>query len=122
MTDITTVAREHSPRRWFLRGEYPQCSCGYAPRDNRKLIDHWAERGIAWYDDHGQLKWRAVESTTTPSPDRDETMSCGCRLEWRGPKAHFYPCSAEHKTVASYTRQPGSPLIIHSVKREEEKS
>jgi len=50
-------------------------------------------------------------STTTT------TLSCGCRLTWRRGVPHFYPCSEVHSNVAAYVRQPGSEMVVHSVKR-----
>jgi hypothetical protein len=62
MSDLALAARTHSPVRWFERGVYPECSCGFAPHDNALLYRHWAEFGISWYHDTaaGQLKWRKV--------------------------------------------------------------
>lgn len=48
-----------------------------------------------------------------------ETLPCGCQLTQRGAIAHLYPCSAAHKTVAAYARNPGDPLVVHAVKKEE---
>ena len=55
------VRREHHPLDWFTRGAYVRCSCGYAPDDNVLANQHWAQHGIEWYDDHGQLKARTVQ-------------------------------------------------------------
>jgi hypothetical protein len=46
---------EHRPRHWFTRGTWPECSCGYAPRDNAALTAHWAELGFRVVDEHGTL-------------------------------------------------------------------
>lgn len=48
---------DHGPvlATWFARGVWPTCSCGLAPRDNLKLIDHWREHGFTVVDHHGQL-------------------------------------------------------------------
>jgi hypothetical protein len=49
------MSDKHAPRDWFTRGMYPSCSCGFAPRDNRKLIEHWAGHGIRWVSEQGKL-------------------------------------------------------------------
>jgi hypothetical protein len=60
--EIAEAAKQHSPKDWWSRGRYPYCSCGYAPRDNGLLNAHWAEHGLVWYEDHGQLKYREAKS------------------------------------------------------------
>ena len=40
---------------WFARRTWPQCRCGFAPRDNATLNAHWAESGFAVIDKHGFL-------------------------------------------------------------------
>jgi hypothetical protein len=62
---LADVAKQHYPERWFERSVYPRCSCGYDPKDNGLLYEHWAEFGISWYCDTrlGQFKWRAAAHT-----------------------------------------------------------
>lgn len=60
------VAAKHSPERWWERGVFPECSCGYAPRDNGLLYKHWAEHGLSWYDNYGHLEWRVVLPDRSP--------------------------------------------------------
>jgi len=40
---------------WFAQGVWPRCRCGYAPRNNIKLSQHYAEFGFTEVDQHGQL-------------------------------------------------------------------
>lgn len=40
---------------WYGRGLWPVCKCGYSPRDNLKLTEHWASAGFSVRDAHGQL-------------------------------------------------------------------
>lgn len=49
----------------------------------------------------------------------DKALSCGCRVTWRRGIAHFYPCSEVHRNVAAYVRQPGSEMVVHSVRGEQ---
>lgn len=51
---------KHEPVDWFLPGVYPSCTCGYAPKNNRALNQHWHDHGIRWWDDHGRLCSEAV--------------------------------------------------------------
>ena len=67
--DLALVTRQHSPEGWWLRGIYPWCSCGYAPKDNSLLYQHWADHGISWYDNHGHLEWREVSRERPRRPD-----------------------------------------------------
>jgi hypothetical protein len=46
----------------FVRGAWPGCLCGYRPRDNAKLNQHFAEHGFREIDNHGAL-------TKTPRED-----------------------------------------------------
>lgn len=48
---------EHGPvfTTWFVRGMWATCKCGYAPRDNGLLNEHWAEHGFRVYDAGGHL-------------------------------------------------------------------
>lgn len=39
----------------FVPGAWPGCRCGYRPRDNAKLNQHFAEHGFREVDDHGHL-------------------------------------------------------------------
>lgn len=48
--------KDHHPMNWFVPGMWPACSCGFAPKDNFALNNHWAEHGLAWFDHHGQLR------------------------------------------------------------------
>lgn len=50
---------DHGPdsRAWFAIGVWPECICGYAPRDNALLVAHWHEHGIEVVDDHGHHKF-----------------------------------------------------------------
>jgi hypothetical protein len=54
---MVTRTSECGPRAstWFARGTYPDCACGYAPRDNGLLTQHWREAGFTVHDDHGRL-------------------------------------------------------------------
>jgi len=56
-TSGTLVRRiaDHHPDGWFTPGAYPSCSCGFAPRDNAKLIEHWRNLGFRWVDHGGVL-------------------------------------------------------------------
>lgn len=40
---------------WFARGTWPRCACGFDPRDNAVLNEHWREQGFRVVDDHGTL-------------------------------------------------------------------
>jgi len=67
-----SASDEHSPRYWTAPGVWPECSCGFAPRDNALLYQHWASHGLEWYSDGGQLHSRAVARPTrvhTTTPD-----------------------------------------------------
>ena len=50
-------SEEHGPdaTSWFGRGRWPECRCGYAPRDNQALNNHWREHGFKVVDEHGRL-------------------------------------------------------------------
>lgn len=39
----------------FVPGTWPGCLCGYRPKDNRKLTQHFAEHGFREVDDHGRI-------------------------------------------------------------------
>jgi hypothetical protein len=53
---VTIPAVKHgSDFRRFLRGEWTRCVCGFDPRDNEVLGDHFAEHGFAEVDDHGHI-------------------------------------------------------------------
>jgi len=41
---------------WFGRGQWPRCTCGFSPRDNTKLNEHWNEAGFRVIDNHGKLE------------------------------------------------------------------
>lgn len=66
---VTDVSVTHSPVNWFTPGEFPSCSCGYAPRGNRKLNEHWAEHGLKWADVNGQLTPYRKDSMTMKTPE-----------------------------------------------------
>lgn len=51
----------HSPS-WFGRGSWPRCRCGYAPRDNSLLKQHWAEAGFRVVDERGILRTYPIET------------------------------------------------------------
>lgn len=53
-------ARHGSDYRRFLRGEWTRCVCGFDPRDNQKLNEHFGEQGFREVDDHGAIVRRAV--------------------------------------------------------------
>lgn len=44
------------PSTWFGRGQWPTCKCGFAPRDNVVLNQHWADHGFRVVDHYGQLR------------------------------------------------------------------
>lgn len=50
------------PVTWFGVGMWPECACGFAPRDNRALTAHWRAAGFEVVDVGGQLTRRAVPS------------------------------------------------------------
>lgn len=66
---------------WFGVGRWPECTCGFAPRNNRLLTLHWRDQGFSVQDDHGRLVttplWAVVGcdhrgltfETTGPDPD-----------------------------------------------------
>ncbi|HEX6685545.1 MAG TPA: hypothetical protein VF062_22410 [Candidatus Limnocylindrales bacterium] len=47
----------------FVPGAWPGCRCGYRPRDNYKLNQHFAEHGFREMDDHGQIVRIPVNGT-----------------------------------------------------------
>lgn len=53
---------EHGPvpTTWFVRGMWPTCKCGLAPRDNDVLNAHWREHGFTVVDEHGHLVSRPI--------------------------------------------------------------
>jgi hypothetical protein len=56
---------EHRPVNWFTRGVYPSCSCGFAPRNNTALNEHWADKGIRYVDVGGVVKAHSAERPAT---------------------------------------------------------
>lgn len=63
MTDDPEIT-EHDPvpATWFARGQWPTCKCGFSPRNNRKLNDHWHEHGFRVVEDHGRLVRHSVSA------------------------------------------------------------
>ena len=61
--DETAQPDEHGPvpTTWFVRGMWPTCKCGFAPRDNGLLNDHWAEHGFRVYDANGHLVTEPIQ-------------------------------------------------------------
>lgn len=49
------------PSTWFGLGKWPTCRCGFAPRDNGALTEHWREQGFRVVDDHGHLVRHAIK-------------------------------------------------------------
>lgn len=48
---------------WYGRGRWPECTCGFAPRDNLVLKEHWRAAGFTVVDAHGTLQVRPVSQT-----------------------------------------------------------
>lgn len=56
MTNIyVDESHDADPATWFSIGKYPECRCGFAPRDNIALIEHWREAGFMIVENKGQL-------------------------------------------------------------------
>ena len=51
----------HEPRNWFTRGVHPSCTCGFTPRNNIKLNQHWADLGFRWIDVRSTLRKVSIE-------------------------------------------------------------
>ncbi|OHU47271.1 hypothetical protein BKG82_26835 [Mycobacteroides chelonae] len=49
------------PASWFTRGRWPACSCGFSPKDNEVLNQHWRAAGFTVVDNHGTLEMRPVD-------------------------------------------------------------
>ena len=45
---------------WYSRGRWPSCACGFSPRDNAALNDHWRAAGFTVVDNQGSLETRPV--------------------------------------------------------------
>lgn len=49
------------PSSWFARGMLPRCKCGFNPKDNGLLIQHWADAGFRVVDENGHLVSYPIE-------------------------------------------------------------
>lgn len=43
------------PASWFAPGQWPRCACGFNPRSNTILTEHWRLAGFKVVDSAGQL-------------------------------------------------------------------
>jgi hypothetical protein len=45
---------------WFIPGMWPKCKCGFDPKDNIVLQQHYRFFGFEEYEDHGRIMRRPV--------------------------------------------------------------
>ena len=48
------------PATWFAPGRWATCQCGFDPKNNGLLADHWADQGFRVVDNNGQLEVRPL--------------------------------------------------------------
>lgn len=60
-SDPLGMSKAHRPVNWFTRNTWVSCSCGFAPKNNTKLHEHWQGLGFTWVDHRGALVVRLVE-------------------------------------------------------------
>lgn len=53
---------------WFARGVYPTCICGFSPKDNRTLMQHFAAHGFRVVDKGGTLVKIPVSGNSASIP------------------------------------------------------
>lgn len=58
---------------WYTPGKWPRCACGFSPRDNTVLTQHWSDAGFTVIDNHGTLEKRPVNQTPTTRAPAEPT-------------------------------------------------
>ena len=56
---ISTRHGSDPTTRW-LTGVFPKCKCGFNPRNNERLQEHYRAFGFEEIDDHGTLVQRPI--------------------------------------------------------------
>lgn len=122
------VASEHVdddhgpvPATWFGHGMWPTCKCGFAPRDNAKLNEHWAENNLKVVDDHGELKvtyldaWVQMQVHYCHCTDLEDVGGSEGYADiryWDGPGQGMTTLDEAKKLIADLTQEDLSEAVF----------